>query len=105
VNPTDEFDFNGLFEHPLYRIKINQIQHKETVEENKDTTERVFADRQYQVDAAIVRIMKTRKRLSHTLLIAELFEQLKFPVKVFINAETCFFLWNQYFELICRHRI
>ncbi|KAI8827518.1 hypothetical protein BJ741DRAFT_25518 [Chytriomyces cf. hyalinus JEL632] len=54
---------------------------KETVEENKDTTEKVFADRQYQVDAAIVQIMKAREKLSHTLLIAELFEQLKFPVK------------------------
>ena len=46
------------------------------------TTERVFQDRQYQVDAAIVRIMKTRKTLTHNLLISELFNQLKFPVKV-----------------------
>lgn len=30
-----------------------------------------------QVDAAIVRIMKTRKVLSHTLLITELFQQVK----------------------------
>ena len=51
-------------------------------EENTSTTERVFQDRQYQVDAAIVRIMKTRKSLSHNLLISELYNQLKFPVKV-----------------------
>ncbi|KAF9588845.1 hypothetical protein IFM89_016783 [Coptis chinensis] len=61
--------------------KVNAIQLKETVEENTSTTERVFQDRQYQVDAAIVRIMKTRKVLSHTLLITELFQQLKFPIK------------------------
>ncbi|KAG8098474.1 hypothetical protein GUJ93_ZPchr0013g35868 [Zizania palustris] len=61
--------------------KVNAIQMKETVEENTSTTERVFQDRQYQVDAAIVRIMKTRKTLSHTLLITELFQQLKFPIK------------------------
>ncbi|KAK4361340.1 hypothetical protein RND71_020292 [Anisodus tanguticus] len=61
--------------------KVNAIQMKETAEENTSTTERVFQDRQYQVDAAIVRIMKTRKVLSHTLLITELFQQLKFPVK------------------------
>ena len=33
----------------LMRIKINQIQMKETVEENHKTTEDVFQDRQYQV--------------------------------------------------------
>ena len=44
--------------------------------------QRVFQDRQYQVDAAIVRIMKSRKTLSHTLLVSELFGQLKFPIKM-----------------------
>lgn len=52
------------------------------VEENQATNKRVFQDRQYQVDAAIVRIMKMRKSLSHSLLIAECFEQLRFPIKV-----------------------
>ncbi|XP_077976505.1 cullin-4B-like isoform X2 [Styela clava] len=81
INDGDTFTFNNDFKHKLVRIKINQIQMKETVEENTSTTERVFQDRQYQIDAAIVRIMKMRKSLSHTLLVSELFEQLKFPVK------------------------
>ncbi|GAB2226768.1 hypothetical protein Droror1_Dr00022589 [Drosera rotundifolia] len=81
VEDNDCFLFNDTFTAPLYRIKVNAIQMKETVEENTSTTERVFQDRQYQVDAAIVRIMKTRKVLSHTLLITELFQQLKFPIK------------------------
>ncbi|XWS19848.1 hypothetical protein CRYUN_Cryun31cG0051900 [Craigia yunnanensis] len=75
VEDDDSFIFNEGFTAPLYRIKVNAIQMKETVEENTSTTERVFQDRQYQVDAAIVRIMKTRKVLSHTLLITELFQQ------------------------------
>ncbi|KAK8575953.1 hypothetical protein V6N12_063601 [Hibiscus sabdariffa] len=81
VRDDDSFVFNDGFSAPLYRIKVNAIQMKETVEENTSTTERVFQDRQYQIDAAIVRIMKTRKVLSHTLLITELFQQLKFPLK------------------------
>lgn len=52
------------------------------VEEQVSTTERVFQDRQYQIDAAVVRIMKMRKTLSHNLLVSELYNQLKFPVKV-----------------------
>ncbi|KAF9672540.1 hypothetical protein SADUNF_Sadunf11G0052800 [Salix dunnii] len=81
VEDDDSFLFNEGFTAPLYRIKVNAIQMKETVEENTSTTERVFHHRQYQFDAAIVRIMKTRKVLSHTLLITELFQQLKFPIK------------------------
>ncbi|KAJ2948016.1 hypothetical protein O0L34_g9811 [Tuta absoluta] len=81
VEDTDCFGFNGDFTNKLFRIKINQIQMKETSEEQKATEERVFADRQYQIDAAIVRVMKMRKALSHNLLISELYNQLKFPVK------------------------
>ena len=34
-----------------------------------------------QIDAAIVRVMKTRKTLSHKLLVNELMQMLKFPIK------------------------
>jgi cullin-4 len=51
-------------------------------EENQSTNEKVFQDRQYQVDAAIVRVMKMRKNLTHNLLISEVVGQLKFPIKV-----------------------
>nr|XP_020461524.1 cullin-4A [Monopterus albus] len=81
VEDGDRFSFNNDFRHKLFRIKINQIQMKETVEEQVSTTERVFQDRQYQIDAAVVRIMKMRKTLSHNLLVSELYNQLKFPVK------------------------
>uniref|UniRef100_A0A8D0CI75 Cullin 4B n=1 Tax=Scleropages formosus TaxID=113540 RepID=A0A8D0CI75_SCLFO len=81
VEDGDKFTCNDDFKHKLFRIKINQIQMKETVEEQASTTERVFQDRQYQIDAAIVRIMKMRKTLSHNLLMSEVYNQLKFPVK------------------------
>ncbi|XP_063046895.1 cullin-4B isoform X1 [Engraulis encrasicolus] len=81
VEDGDKFSCNDDFKHKLFRIKINQIQMKETVEEQASTTERVFQDRQYQIDAAIVRIMKMRKTLTHNLLVSEVYNQLKFPVK------------------------
>ncbi|XP_078268638.1 cullin-4B-like [Rhinoraja longicauda] len=81
IEDCDKFTCNDDFKHKLFRIKINQIQMKETIEEQVSTTERVFQDRQYQIDAAIVRIMKMRKTLSHNLLVSEVYNQLKFPVK------------------------
>jgi cullin-4 len=43
--------------------------------------EAVQRDRKYQIDAAIVRIMKTRRTLPHSQLLAEIYTQIKFPVK------------------------
>ncbi|CAJ0646551.1 12347_t:CDS:10 [Entrophospora sp. SA101] len=82
VNKTDKFAINEKFDVQYYRVKINSIQLKETLEENNDTTERVFLDRQYQVDAALVRIMKMRKSLTHNEIVTELLGQLKFKAMV-----------------------
>mmetsp|Transcript_17124 Transcript_17124/g.35637 ORF Transcript_17124/g.35637 Transcript_17124/m.35637 type:complete len:209 (-) Transcript_17124:928-1554(-) len=81
VEDTDVFIYNKDFEHKLRRLKINTIQVKETKEESQQTTEKVFQERQLQIDAAVVRIMKTRRTMSHTQLISELYDQLKFPHK------------------------
>jgi hypothetical protein len=48
-----------------------------------------------QVDAAIVRIMKTRKTLSHTLLITELFQQVTHGV----TQIACILFLAQQFDL------
>ena len=81
VNDNDKFMYNKDFTNQLFRIRINQIQMKETCEEQQKTEQCIFQDRQCQIDAAIVRIMKMRKVLPHNLLISELYNQLKFPVK------------------------
>jgi hypothetical protein len=49
VDDNDVFRFNVDFTAQLFRIKINAIQLKETVEENKKTNDQVLQDRQYQV--------------------------------------------------------
>ncbi|KAI8661580.1 CULLIN-2 domain-containing protein [Fusarium keratoplasticum] len=71
VKPTDTFTFNKSFTDPKYRVKINQIQLKETKEENKATHERIAQDRRFETQAAIVRIMKSRKSMGHAELVAE----------------------------------
>ncbi|CAK7224091.1 Serine/threonine-protein kinase tel1 [Sporothrix eucalyptigena] len=77
VGVNDTFTVNKAFTDPKFRIKINQIQLKETKEENAATYERVSADRQFETQAAIVRIMKSRKTLAHAQLVAEVISQTK----------------------------
>ncbi|VDN05738.1 unnamed protein product [Thelazia callipaeda] len=81
VKDADIFTFNPDCSEKLFRIRISQVQMKETEVERAHTEEEIYQDRQYQIDAAIVRIMKTRRTLAHQLLISELFKQLRFPVK------------------------
>ncbi|KAJ5049295.1 Cullin-4A [Penicillium chrysogenum] len=77
VNSSDQFSYNANFSDKQLRIKINQIQLKETKEETKTTHERVAADRHFETQAAIVRIMKSRKTLSHVDLIQEVISATK----------------------------
>ncbi|KAK8139217.1 Cullin family-domain-containing protein [Apiospora sp. TS-2023a] len=77
VAETDTFTVNKGFADPKYRVKINQVQLKETKEENQDTHQRVAADRQFETQAAIVRIMKSRKTMTHANLVAEVINQTK----------------------------
>ncbi|KAI3399399.1 hypothetical protein diail_7126 [Diaporthe ilicicola] len=77
VAKTDTFSFNKGFTHPMVRVKINQIQLKETAEENQETHRRVAADRQFETQAAIVRVMKSRKTMPHAQLVAEVINQTK----------------------------
>ncbi|KAF5292602.1 hypothetical protein FQA39_LY13935 [Lamprigera yunnana] len=81
VNDTDVFKFNSKFTDKFFRVKINQVQIKETNKEQKATEESVIQDRQFQIDAAVVRIMKQKKTLTHNLLISELYQMLDLPVK------------------------
>ena len=77
VKLTDTFTFNKSFTDAKYRVKINQIQLKETREENKATHERIAQDRRFETQAAIVRIMKSRKTMGHAELVAEVINMTK----------------------------
>ena len=72
IHPNDRFLINDSFTSKLYRVKINPLITKiETDPERQETRDKVDEDRKHIIDAAIVRIMKTRKAMTHTQLIAE----------------------------------
>jgi len=82
IGTEDVFNWRKEFTAKGRNITINAVQMKETPQEQTKTQENVFKDRQYQVDAAVVRIMKTRKTLTQPQLTTELIGMLKFPMKM-----------------------
>mmetsp|Transcript_37825 Transcript_37825/g.76981 ORF Transcript_37825/g.76981 Transcript_37825/m.76981 type:complete len:538 (-) Transcript_37825:251-1864(-) len=79
VSNHDIFKFNKSFTSNQRRIRITNVQMKETSEERSKTHEAVSRDRLYLIDATVVRIMKARKTLDHRALMGETMAQLKFP--------------------------
>lgn len=77
VAVTDEFSFNAGFTDDKFRLRINQIQQKETVEEARATTSQVLLDRQSHLQLVIVRILKSRKTVKHQELVMEVVRTLK----------------------------
>lgn len=77
VNDDDEFIFNDNFKNERHRIRINQIQMKETTEEQKSTEQRVLLDRELILQAAAVRVLKAKKTIKHSELITEVVDQIK----------------------------
>jgi cullin 3 len=77
VNPTDTFTVNDEFSSKLFRVRIGTITaQRESEAERNETQEKVEEDRKPQVEAAIVRIMKSRRVLSHNDVVAEVTRQL-----------------------------
>eukprot|EP00475_Leptophrys_vorax_P035106 TRINITY_DN57500_c0_g2_i2.p1 TRINITY_DN57500_c0_g2~~TRINITY_DN57500_c0_g2_i2.p1 ORF type:complete len:512 (-),score=153.39 TRINITY_DN57500_c0_g2_i2:54-1589(-) len=83
VSPTDVFSYNSDFSSKQYRIKVRllAVTNTESETDASGVPEAVAEARKNRVDAAIVRIMKTRQRLEHSNLLAEVMKQLsvRFP--------------------------
>ncbi|PON96622.1 Cullin, N-terminal [Trema orientale] len=82
ISTDDVFEFNSKFTDRMRRIKIPLP----PVDERKKVIEDVDKDRRYAIDAAIVRIMKSRKVLGHQQLVSECVEQLGRMFKPDIKA-------------------
>lgn len=80
VKPTDTFAYNEAFHTPYAKLKIGVVSSAnrlENVDERKETEKKNNEDRGAVVDAAIVRVMKQRKTLSHQSLVSEVITLLK----------------------------
>jgi len=70
-----EFALNNAFNNKRMKIKIAGGLQKETKAQTDDTYRGIDEDRKLYLQAAIVRIMKARKTLTHVNLIQEVIEQ------------------------------
>jgi cullin 3 len=70
--PGDVYTLNGSFKHNQYKIKVPTAFAKENkAAEKADVAEKVDEDRRHMVEATIVKVMKTRRKIEHNALIAE----------------------------------
>ncbi|KAB5551111.1 Cullin [Coniochaeta sp. 2T2.1] len=79
VRAGDKFGFNAGFVSKTIKIKaptINATSKVEGDDERRETEKKNDDTRKHIIDAAIVRIMKQRKELSHTNLVSEVITQL-----------------------------
>ncbi|KAI5704858.1 hypothetical protein M8J75_009498 [Diaphorina citri] len=78
IEPNHVFFVNDSFTSKLHRVKIQTVAAKgESEPERRETRSKVDEDRKHEIEAAVVRIMKARKRMQHNTLITEVTEQLK----------------------------
>ncbi|CAN1357293.1 CUL3A [Linum perenne] len=70
IGEEDAFFVNDKFSSKFYKVK-------ESEPEKQETRQRVEEDRKPQIEAAIVRIMKSRRVLDHNNLISEVTKQLQ----------------------------
>ncbi|KAI0496278.1 hypothetical protein KFK09_022592 [Dendrobium nobile] len=78
IAEDDTFMVNDKFSSKFFKVKIGTVvAQKESEPEKQETRQRVEEDRKPQIEAAIVRIMKSRRVLDHNNIVAEVTKQLQ----------------------------
>lgn len=73
---------NVNFRSGLRRIAINAIQKKESRKESEKIFDLVVRDRKFLIDAAIVKLLKSKRSLSYRDLVREVIGLVRFPLEV-----------------------
>ncbi|XP_062517542.1 cullin-2-like [Corticium candelabrum] len=75
ITPETTFTVNNHFSNKRTKLKITAAVQRETTQEVAQTHSAIDEDRKLYLQAAVVRIMKSRKALKHNLLIQEVIAQ------------------------------
>ncbi|KAI8881581.1 Cullin-domain-containing protein, partial [Backusella circina FSU 941] len=78
MRPTDQFMYNHDFYTEEQNLKMTGSTLSEVIEKNSPMNKTILFSTQEQIDAAIVRIMKSKVRSSHTSLLEEVTRQVRF---------------------------
>ena len=71
-NPNDQYSINPQFKYNLHKIRVPVAHAKENKNAEKiEVSEKVDEDRRHMVEATIVKVMKTRRRIEHNALLTE----------------------------------
>ena len=71
ITSQTAFSFHSDFRSKHFKVRINPVAQKEPEKQAVAPKSRVDEDRKYKIDAAIVRIMKSRRTMDHKSLAAE----------------------------------
>uniref|UniRef100_A0A915E2H3 Cullin family profile domain-containing protein n=1 Tax=Ditylenchus dipsaci TaxID=166011 RepID=A0A915E2H3_9BILA len=77
IELSDEFSVNDKFSSKLRRIKVQPVSIRESEPEVVETRQKIDEERKHEIEASIVRVMKSRKELNHNDLFTEVVNQLK----------------------------
>lgn len=74
IAPQDRFAYNAKFKSKLVKVRITPVAATEA--QGATLRRKIDEDRNHQIEACIVRIMKSRKTMNHASLVAEATKQL-----------------------------
>ena len=90
VGEDDKFSFNTGFSHRMIKFKVSAISVKqETPEEVQASRAKMNEDRNPQIDAAIVRVMKARRHMNHNSLLIEVCRCARLTIQGPLIFPTC----------------
>jgi cullin 3 len=105
IADNDVFTLNEQFTSKLYKVRVPLLAQKDSGQNalaaQKEVSEKIDDDRRHMIEASLVRIMKTRKRIEHNALVTEctkILSQIFMPNPVAIKKRIESLIEREYLE-------